>query len=243
MVLFVSACANTNDLKTTHENDDPFEPYNRVMFNINQAFYNVFLDPIVYAYRAATPKGFRTAMDNAFSNIAIPLDAVNNLLQGDISGARDNIFRFIVNTTYGMGGINDVASDFGLPQDSQDFGKTMAVWGVAEGPYIELPGIGGSNLRDAFGIAGDFFLGPFTWILWDEENSWYYMGIPNIIVTREKYIDFATAIKTDSVDFYSAMKATLQQNRRASVNKTIGIKDTASQYDFDMDFEDFEEEE
>ncbi len=238
----LSSCASTGTSGisvTNDEDNDPFEPYNRFMFGVNQIVYDVLLDPITYAYRAATPQGFRIAMRNVFSNLGEPLNAVNNALQGDVTGMRDNVFRFIVNSTYGMAGINDVASDFGLPEDNQDFGKTLAVWGVSEGPYVVLPLIGGQNLRDAFGIAGDFLAGPFTWILWDEENSWYFMGLPNIIVVREEYIDYANGLRQSSVDYYSAMREALRQNRKASVNKALGIDNSANLYDFDFEEEDY----
>ncbi len=233
----LSSCANRDNtpLATDYQNKDPLEPLNRVVFNINQGFFDVFLDPIVYTYRAATPLGFRIAIRNIFSNFEEPLNAVNSLLQGNISAMRDNIYRFIVNTTYGIGGINDVASDFGLPSNDQDFGKTLAVWGLGSGPYIELPLLGGHNLRDAFGVAGDFLVGPFTWILWEVDNTWLYLSVPSAITIREKYINTVQSIKNDSLDFYSTMRETYRQNRKASINKTLGIENINYQYDFDMD--------
>ncbi len=130
--LLLSSCTNTQNLKTTgYSDNDPFEPYNRVMFDFNTFFDEMLLSPVAEGYREITPLGLRMAMRNFFANLEEPLNFVNSLLQGDIAGARDNIFRLIVNTTYGMAGLNDVASDVGLPPHDTDFGQTLPLSGVA----------------------------------------------------------------------------------------------------------------
>ncbi len=241
ILLSSSSCANKNtNTSLMHKDNDPFEPYNRFMFATNEAFYNVFLDPVVYTYRDITPNTVKTGVNNVFDNIGEPLNAVNNVLQTDFPGAYNNVARFAINSTVGIVGFFDIASDLDIEKNNEDFGKTLAVWGVGEGPYFVIPILGGYNLRDTFGIAGDYFMGPFTWILHDLDNTWAYLGLPNAVTKREKYIDFLQGIKKNSIDFYTTMKETTRQNRRASINKALGIKSSAKQYDFDMD--NFEEE-
>jgi phospholipid-binding lipoprotein MlaA len=129
---------------------DPFESYNRSMFLANAAFDVVVTKPIARGYAAITPAPVRECVGNVFDNLKVPFSAVNNLLQGKLQAACEDVMRFAINTVFGLGGCFDIATPAGLPHHKADFGQTLGVWGVQSGPYVVLPLLGSSNVRDAF---------------------------------------------------------------------------------------------
>ncbi len=135
---------------------DPFESYNRSMFIANAAFDIVVTKPIARGYVAMTPAPVRECVGNVFDHLKVPFSALNNLLQGKFKAACEDVARFTINTVFGLGGCFDVATMAGIPNHKADFGQTLAVWGVPSGPYLVLPLIGSSNVRDAFANIGQF---------------------------------------------------------------------------------------
>ena len=144
--------------------NDPAEPVNRAIFKANLAADHAVMRPVAQAYVDHVPQTVRQGVGNVVQNFKEPAIAVNDLLQGHVAQAWQSVRRLAVNTTVGVGGIVDIAKKWGLPPHSADFGQTLAVWGVGEGPFVELPLLGPSNPRDALGTAVDLALNPLTFV-------------------------------------------------------------------------------
>ena len=142
-LLLLTACASTNAPPA-----DPIEGINRATFAFNDAADKVVVTPLAKGYRAVTPDFVRAGIANAFGNVADVGNAVNNLLQGKVGEALSDVGRVLVNSTIGVLGLHDVASPMGLEKHNEDFGQTLGKWGVPSGPYLVLPLLGPSTLRD-----------------------------------------------------------------------------------------------
>lgn len=136
---------------TSGNSRDPLEPVNRAVFSFNDGFDRAIAKPLAEGYRAAMPSFARTAVTNFFSNLEDLWIALNDLLQGKPRKAVDDLARALINTTVGIFGLFDVASEIGIEKRNEDFGQTLGRWGVASGPYLVLPFLGSSTLRDALG--------------------------------------------------------------------------------------------
>lgn len=136
--------------------DDPLENYNRHMYVFNAKLDRYAFIPVVNAYEAVIPKPVRTGIGNIFNNLSEPPRLVNCLLQGKFGKGGVVFGRFAINSTFGLLGLFDVASRWGLYPQDEDAGQTLGVWGFPSGPYVILPVLGPSNVRDTFGYAGDF---------------------------------------------------------------------------------------
>lgn len=134
---------------------DPLEPFNRTVFKFNEGLDRVLVKPAATVYRDVTPAPLRRGVTNFFGNIADVRSLVNNVLQFKPKEAADTLFRVTTNTFWGLGGIFDVASDLEIPRHSQDFGRTLGYWGIAAGPYVVLPVLGPSTVRDSAGLFVD----------------------------------------------------------------------------------------
>lgn len=135
--------------------DDPLEPFNRSVFRFNEGLDRAVLKPVATAYRDVTPAPVRTAVTSFFENISDVWSMVNNVLQAKPEEAADSFFRVTVNTFWGLGGIFDVASQLKIPKHKEDFGQTLGTWGIATGPYLVLPVLGSSTVRDSVGLLVD----------------------------------------------------------------------------------------
>ncbi len=135
---------------------DPLEPLNRTIFSFNEGVDRAVLKPVATVYRDVTPPLVRTGVTNFFGNIADVWSTVNNLLQGKPAEAMDSFFRVTTNTLWGVGGIFDVASDLRIPRHSEDFGQTLGYWGFNAGPYLVIPLLGPSSVRDSVGSLVDY---------------------------------------------------------------------------------------
>ncbi len=131
---------------------DPLEPLNRAVFGFNETFDQVLMKPVAQGYRAVLPEIVRTGVTNFFSNLEDIWIAANNLMQGKPESALQDVMRVAINTVIGLGGLIDVASDAGLDKHNEDFGQTLGRWGVASGPYLVLPFLGPSTVRDGIGL-------------------------------------------------------------------------------------------
>ncbi len=144
---------------------DPLEPLNRVSFEINDKLYFWFLKPVATVYGKVVPQGLRLAVRNFFSNLTTPIRFVNCALQGEFTGARNELARLAVNSTFGLLGFMDPAKEkLGIPKCDEDFGQTLGFWGSNPGIYIEWPLLGPSSLRDTIGLGGDLLLDPRTYL-------------------------------------------------------------------------------
>jgi phospholipid-binding lipoprotein MlaA len=159
VLLIAAGCATGRTMPS-----DPLQGLNRGVYKFNDTLDRVALKPTAKGYRAITPRWFRAGVGHFFSNLIYPTTIVNQILQGKaVLGLRDT-GRFLLNSTIGIGGLIDVATPLGLEANDEDFGQTLAVWGLSSGPFINLPLFGPSSLRDAPSRIVDYFLDPLTYV-------------------------------------------------------------------------------
>lgn len=144
--------------------EDPWEGFNRPIFRFNDTLDTYALKPIAQGYRAVTPQFLEDGVHNVFGNIGDVGNLANNLLQGKVHDAGVDTGRLIFNTTFGVLGFFDVAKHMGLQKSNEDFGQTLGVWGLESGPYLVIPFLGPSTVRDAAGRVPDGFLTPYPYI-------------------------------------------------------------------------------
>lgn len=191
--------------------NDPWEPANRGVHTVNRGLDRVTLKPAARVYRRAVPRLMRRGVRNFFSNLRTPLTIVNQALQGKGRLALSDTGRFLLNSTAGLGGLFDPATSVGLDEHREDFGQTLAVWGVPDGPFVMVPLLGPRNLRDAVTIPLDFLASP---LLHYENTSvrdklW---GLEAINV-RARLLS-GEALVDESADPYIAIRDAYRQNRR-----------------------------
>lgn len=158
-VLALTGCANSQTAS-----NDPFEGYNRAMYKFNDTVDTVVLKPVAKGYDTIVPEPISQAISNFFSNLGDIGVIINDLLQGKFEQAADDTGRFLLNSTVGFAGILDVATDAGLPKNNEDFGQTLGYWGVEPGAYVVLPLLGPRTVRDTFGLVGDYYSDPVTYV-------------------------------------------------------------------------------
>jgi phospholipid-binding lipoprotein MlaA len=197
---------------------DPLEPVNRVLFVVNDKAYFWVLKPVAQGYRAVVPEFLRISVRNFFSNIAMPIRFVNNLLQGKIRNSGVELLRFTLNTALGFGGLFDPAKDdYSLEPRQEDLGQTFGRYGLGHGLYIVLPLLGPSSLRDATGLFGDSFLDPVNYV----SDSEYVIGAKalkaenEISLTIGEYED----LKKSAIDPYVAIRDAYSQYRAKKVKE------------------------
>ncbi|MFM1806801.1 MAG: phospholipid-binding lipoprotein MlaA [Pseudomonadota bacterium] len=215
-VLVLSACASIQQTERVAK-IDPFERVNRAVFSFNEAADDYVIKPVAEAYKFVLPEFVRTGVTNFFSNINDVLIAANNLLQGKPSNAASDIGRFLVNSTIGILGFFDVATDMGLDKNREDFGQTLAVWGVGDGPYVVLPFFGPSNVRDTVGLAVDIetdFMINTNKLNSDEKIA--VNGL-RIINRRADLLDAGQLLEDAAFDKYSFLRDGYMQRRRSQI--------------------------
>jgi phospholipid-binding lipoprotein MlaA len=200
---------------------DPLEGFNRGIWGINQAVDKVILKPVTKVYRAIVPRPARRGVTHFFSNLGEPFSAINNLLQGKPDRAARNLGRFVVNTTVGVAGLGDPATKMGLKPAPEDFGQTLARWGVNGGPYLVLPLLGPSTLRDGIGTGIAQFTDPYNIC---RSQCDLPSGVPlgltvaYLIDTRSNLIDAgADGFLAGSADPYATARSAYLQRRRAAI--------------------------
>lgn len=199
------------------EVSDPLEPMNRVFFEVNDKLYFWVLKPVNTVYTAVLPLDVRQGVGNFFENVAAPVRVVNNLLQGKFSDARIDFTRFLVNSTLGFLGFGDPALEaFGLEAKPEDFGQTLGVWGVGEGPYLYLPIIGSLTIRDSVGFVGNSALHPATYVLGDlpEQAAYYSTDKVNLLSLHPGLYE---DMKKYSLDPYISVRQVYLEYRRNKV--------------------------
>ena len=204
-----------------NELNDPLEPTNRAIFDFNDVLYVNVWHPMVTGYRAVVPEFGRARISDFLSNLKEPVILVNDVLQGNLTRAGQTIERVTLNTTFGVGGIMDVAAPMGIPPHDADFGQTLGVWGVGEGPYLVLPVIGPSNPRDGFGYLVDSYADPLDQYLQDTNMTWLSelrFGA-SVVVTFDANVDALDDIKRNSLDYYGALRSAYRQRRTAEINE------------------------
>jgi phospholipid-binding lipoprotein MlaA len=224
-VLAASGCATRPDptdaeaVAEFRATNDPIEPLNRASYFVNDGLDTLVLRPAAEAYRIFIPPEVRTAIRNVLANLRTPVILVNDLLQGETDRAGVTIGRFVLNTTIGIGGILDRATDFGLIGHTEDFGQTLAVWGVPEGPYLFIPVLGPSNPRDLAGTGVDMAASPLTWINGNDtvEAVMISRTALTALDTREGLIEPLDALRQGSLDPYAALRSAYRQRRAVEI--------------------------
>jgi phospholipid-binding lipoprotein MlaA len=197
--------------------NDPFEPFNRSMFSFNDGLDKILLKPAATVYQAVTPKFVRTGFRNFFSNLAEPWVAVNAALQLKGQAAVETVMRFAVNTVLGFGGVLDIATEVRLERRNEDFGQTLGFWGVKPGPYVVLPIIGPTTVRDAFGIAVDFQGDPLNrdpTLLTTDKDA---LSIVRLLSFRESLLGASNLLEGAALDKYTFTRDVFLQRRRSLV--------------------------
>lgn len=229
MLLLVSACADVPTdpaARAEYEaTNDPFEPTNRVIFDVNDFLDRLLFRPLAELYRATIPPGIRDRLERVVSNFKEPVVFGNNLFQGEFTSAGITLGRLVLNSTVGVGGIWDVSTDWGMPQQHGDFGQTLHVWGLGSGPYLVLPLFGPSNIRDAVGLGADSLMSPWQYVVYDAYgtggenrlNGYYFLA--DGLVEREQNIEPMDALREGSVDFYAQMRSVFRQYRDKQLGK------------------------
>ena len=218
LLVVVGIAANCSSTTPPEEYDDedysvndPFEGINRVTFAVNQTLDGVLIKPVAEIYVGIVPKWGRDRINDALNNLGEPVNFANALLQWEMERAVTSMLRFAFNSTIGLAGFFDVAEGIGLSRKAEDFGQTLGVWGVGEGPYLVLPLLGPSNPRDAVGLAADWIIDPFTRALRSHER--YQRFIARGIDQRAMHIEDLETLEETSIDFYAAMRELYRQYR------------------------------
>ncbi len=223
------------------ENDsdnDPAEAVNRAIFKANLAADHAVIRPVAQAYVDHVPDMVRQGVHNVVQNLKEPATVVNDLLQGHVAQAGRSVGRLAVNTAVGAGGVFDVAKKWGMPPHSADFGQTLAVWGVHEGPFVELPLLGPSNPRDALGTAVDLALNPLTFV--GGAPATYAnvaTGGAGAVDTRAEHLKDLDELERNSLDYYAELRSVYRQHRDAEI-AAAKQSDTPPQGRVDITFPD-----
>ncbi len=201
------------------EVQDPYEGFNRGVLEFNEGVDKVLLEPVARGYRAATPKAFRYALRNFLRNLKSPIIIGNQLLQGDLEGTANSTARMIINTLAGFGGILDLAADGGIEYEPEDFGQTLATWGVGNGPYVVIPIIGPSTTRDSAGMLVDAYVDPLRLYLFNtNQEGWHYGRLgAGVLDQREELLDVLDDLRKNSFDYYAALRSAYIQRRQALI--------------------------
>jgi phospholipid-binding lipoprotein MlaA len=217
LALMLAGCAHTG---ADPEANDPYEKTNRAIFKFNMALDRNVMKPVAKSYRWALPDWTRSGIRSFLDNISFPIVLANDLLQGDFAAADVTFARFAENTLFGPLGFRDVARSQGkLVGRDEDFGQTLAVWGIKEGPYLVVPLIGPSNPRDLTGFVVDYGFDPMTYINFGDHIFWipYATGALSVVDSRSRTLEQLDELERTSVDFYASMRSLYRQNRESAI--------------------------
>lgn len=228
----VVGCASAPDPDNTEayaeweEINDPLEPMNRAIFQFNRGLDTLILKPFAIMYSVFIPPPFQWGVNNFLNNLNTPVILANDLLQTNMDRAGVTFTRFLINSTLGIGGLRDPATELGWERHEDDFGITLAVWGVGEGPYLMLPVFGPSNPRDGVGRAVDsLVLDPIGLLgaIGKSELFPYSMAraVLTAVDTRSRFIGELDEVEKTSLDFYATIRSLHRQNRRNDVDKAL----------------------
>jgi phospholipid-binding lipoprotein MlaA len=219
-MVLIQGCASTGSLNASNMASDrggadPFESVNRVTAAFNAGLDAALVKPLAQAYKFVTPPPIRMMVGNFFGNLSDLWTGTNNLLQGKPKNAVSDFTRFTVNTVWGLLGLVDIASDLGLEKHNEDFGQTLGVWGVPPGPYVVLPILGPSSVRDTAGLIPDSLASPLRSI---KHQSTYYSFLgTRAIDTRAGFLSAERFMDSASLDDYAFFRNGFFQRRFSQV--------------------------
>ncbi len=222
--LALTACSSGYEDTNTLGMSDPFESTNRAVFKFNEVVDATVINPVIDGYRYVVPQPARTGVTNFLDNLQSPVNLANQLLQGDVDGALRVAFRTIVNTMVGFGGVFDFAAAEGYEGENEDFGQTLAVWGVDHGPYIVVPILGPSSARDYAGYFVDSFADPLRWYAFNtgEEHIYYTKMGARYLDLRNNLKDVLEDLQASSIDYYASVRSSYYQARAAVISDQSG---------------------
>ncbi|MEM8787074.1 MAG: VacJ family lipoprotein [Pseudomonadota bacterium] len=224
LVAAVAGCAEPQIVSA--DAPDPFAPVNRAVHQFNKGADTVLIRPLSKGYVTAVPGPLRRGISNGANNLAQPLYVANHLLQGDVEAAGTAFFRFGMNTTVGLAGLLDPATEAGLADNPTDFGETLAVWGLPSGPYVELPILGPSTVRGTVGQVTEIVGDPLFFVIDDE-----FIAIPiavevgALLQTRQDFARVIDALLYESADSYNASRIAYLQNRARELNEGLALEE------------------
>ncbi len=214
-----SETLNEIEMRGTSEISDPFENINRKIFWFNDKLDVYAIEPISLVYHDNLPQEIRTAVSHFFHNLRYPIFLVSDILQFKFEQAGNHTARFAINSTIGVVGLFDFASDWGFERHDEDFGTTLGYYGLGDGPYLVLPILGPSSLRDAFGQVVNISLDPI-WHIFDlniepriSNSLALTLAGGRLINNREHYLNAVTSAKSDSLDYYLFVRAAYKKSR------------------------------
>ncbi len=210
LALFITGCATS----AKRDPRDPFEPVNRVTYRFNDAVDRAVLKPVAKGYKKVTPQFVRTGVSNFFDNLEQPTVIVSDLLQAKFRPALSDTGRFVLNTTIGIGGLLDPASAAGLDRNDEDLGQAFGKWGIPSGPYLVIPLMGFSTVRDGIGSIGEIYTDPTHYV---ERDAWRYSinGL-GVINTRVGLLETEQALE-NTFDRYAFIRNAFLQRREYQV--------------------------
>jgi phospholipid-binding lipoprotein MlaA len=213
-----AAGARGEDEQAEEDKNDPFEGMNRAIFHTNLVADHVIIRPIALGYRHIVPKPLRNSVRNFLNNLDSPPIFANQVFQGDLDEAGNTLVRFGINSTVGVGGLFEVAEDWGYGRETEDFGQTLGTYGIGEGPYLFLPLAGPAPPRDLFGRVVDFFLDPTTYVHMGNKSYLRYVrfGV-DALDLRERNIETLDEIERTSVDYYATVRSLYRQTRNNEI--------------------------
>ena len=204
----LSGCATNNPR-------DPLEPYNRAMFKVNDTIDQVALKPAATAYKKVLPSFVQTGVNNFFGNLSDVWTGANNLMQGKGEQGMSDWTRVALNSTFGIGGLFDIASEAGLKKHNEDFGQTLGYWGVPSGPYVMLPLLGPSTVRDTAALPLDMSADP-----WNNYNNVGYRNVgtvTRVVDQRAVLLDASNLMEEAALDRYEFIRDGYLQRRQSKI--------------------------
>lgn len=196
--------------------NDPLEPMNRTIFDVNLFLDRYLIKPVAQGYRTVVPEFTRNSISNFLHNLGEPVIFANDIMQGEFKSANDTAARFLINSTFGLGGTIDFASKTGIERQSGDFGQTLYSWGAPEGPYLVLPIFGPSNPRDAVGMGVDGVIDPFGYLASDYgagNSATISRMAASGVDLRSRNIETLDDLQRNAIDFYAEIRSLYRQHR------------------------------
>jgi phospholipid-binding lipoprotein MlaA len=211
LVAAMSGCATTRNNPV-----DPFEGFNRAVFSFNDGLDRVALKPVATVYQKVLPSFVQTGIGNFFGNLADVWTSVNNLLQGKVESGLNDMMRVVVNSTLGLGGVLDIGSEAGLQKHKEDFGQTLGVWGVKSGPYVVLPLLGSSTLRDTLATPIDFAGDPVSYA--ESSRGRIAANVLRVVDARANALGASSLVEDAAIDRYEFIRDAYLQRRESKIH-------------------------